>query len=365
MSGQVHDISRPFKPENVPAWRSPFGHRSSATGTKLVKVFAMVVTYNRKALLEECLAALFAQTRPVDGVVVIDNASTDGTEEWLRANWASKVHCYTLSRNIGGAGGFNAGLRLAYKQDTDFIWVMDDDVFPDPDALEKLLAASDLLAARGIPSAYLVSSVRSSEGEVTNVPAIDQRKNKDGYQNWPFLLQFGLIPINRGTFTSILLARAQLAEHGLPIRQMFIWGEDTDYTMRITKKHPGYIVGASRAVHGRTVAGVARIETEANPTRIQYHRLRVRNEMYISRQHYSLLRTLARQVLTGLKLLLKGQFYKASIIAQGTWAGLFFNPSIEAAATPIEQLDPAVKAYGGDVPKAPARRRASTSSKRK
>ena len=48
------------------------------------KVIAVVVTYNRQALLSECITALRKQSRPLDAILVINNGSTDGTEDWLR-----------------------------------------------------------------------------------------------------------------------------------------------------------------------------------------------------------------------------------------------------------------------------------------
>ena len=279
-------------------------------------VFALVLTYNRIDMLEKCLKAITSQTRPCDVILVIDNCSTDATADYLASNWADKARCYSLSKNIGAAGGFSAGLRLAFQQGADHIWVMDDDVIVEPGALEAMLVADEALERSQTPRSYLVSTVFSLEGEVTNVPTIERRRNKDGYERWPEQLQHGLIPINRAAFTSILLPRRQLEQHGLPIRQMFIWGDDTDYTMRITKDTPGYIVGASRAVHARVSAGPIDIATENNKTRIGYHRLRVRNEMYVGRKHYSLLRTTARHLLTAAKLVAAGKFAKAGIIVR-------------------------------------------------
>jgi rhamnopyranosyl-N-acetylglucosaminyl-diphospho-decaprenol beta-1,3/1,4-galactofuranosyltransferase len=108
-------------------------------------VTAVVVTYNRKELLAECLDGLFRQTRPVDRILLIDNASTDGTQEFLRQRGyldASAVEYVRLPANTGGAGGFREGMRRAYASDAEWIWLMDDDVEPVPDALETMLTYS-------------------------------------------------------------------------------------------------------------------------------------------------------------------------------------------------------------------------------
>ncbi len=85
-----------------------------------VRVFAVVVTYNRRPLLEECLQALGAQERPVDRVLVVDNASTDGTAAFVR-NEHPEVQLLALAENEGGAGGFHEGLKAAHAAGADWI----------------------------------------------------------------------------------------------------------------------------------------------------------------------------------------------------------------------------------------------------
>ena len=102
------------------------------------RVCAVIVTYNRKALLKECLEAVLAQTRPPDHVLVVDNASTDGTAEMLREEFP-QVEVLRLPENQGGAGGFHEGMKRAYEEGFDWLWLMDDDTIPRPEALEALL----------------------------------------------------------------------------------------------------------------------------------------------------------------------------------------------------------------------------------
>ena len=102
------------------------------------RVAAVVVTYNRVQMLRQCLAALRAQSAPCD-VLVVDNASTDDTAavvQQLRQS-DSTVYYRSTGANLGGAGGFNFGMRWAVEAGYRFVWVMDDDCFPKPDALEN------------------------------------------------------------------------------------------------------------------------------------------------------------------------------------------------------------------------------------
>jgi rhamnopyranosyl-N-acetylglucosaminyl-diphospho-decaprenol beta-1,3/1,4-galactofuranosyltransferase len=104
------------------------------------RVVAVVVTWNRRDLLLESLAAVLAQTRPPDAVIAVDNASTDGTADAVRAGFPA-VRLATLAQNTGGAGGFAYGLALALADGADLVWLMDDDTVPEPGALRALLGA--------------------------------------------------------------------------------------------------------------------------------------------------------------------------------------------------------------------------------
>lgn len=305
------------------------------------RILAVVVTYNRKDLLQRCLSAITAQTRACDDIVVVDNGSTDGTAEMLAESWGNRVQAHLLSPNIGSAGGYSAGVRIAYAQKADFIWLMDDDVIPDPDALEKLLQADRLLESKGLERAFVCSTPWTPEGEVTNVPGIDTRRNRIHYRNWPFLLEHRMMPVKRSTFVSFLLPRAMVTEYGLPLAPMFIWGEDTEYTTRITRRCPGYIVGDSKVVHVRSLSGLLSIVTETNPVRIAYHRHHVRNHLYITRV-YSGRGKLFRKLLTKSRLVARlvvgGEFHKAGVVGRGMLESLFFNPAVEPADASTQAL---------------------------
>ena len=104
------------------------------------RVVAVVVTWNRRQLLEESLAALAAQTHAPIEVVVVDNASTDGTSDLLRDSYAhlDVVH---LGANTGGAGGFAAGIERALTHEPDLVWLLDDDTVPTTTAAAELVRA--------------------------------------------------------------------------------------------------------------------------------------------------------------------------------------------------------------------------------
>ncbi|WP_438852143.1 glycosyltransferase [Brevundimonas nasdae] len=294
-------------------------------------IWAVVVTWNRRLLLEQCLQALMSQTRACDRVLVVDNASDDGTAERLAA-WGDRITVLRLDRNTGGAGGFNAGVRAAVEGGADRVWLMDDDVLPDPQALERLLAAEQALAARGVEAAFVCSTVRTPQGALTNVAEVDGRLNDLGYAAWGEHLDLGLMATRQATFVSLLASRDQVLAHGLPLAPMFIWGDDTEYTLRLSRDRPGFVVGDSRAVHVRAAPGALSLAHETEPGRIRLHRLLTRNVLLTKRRHEgraSAARYAASRVRMAAGLVVRGQWRKAGVLLAGVIDGVGFDPEVE------------------------------------
>jgi GT2 family glycosyltransferase len=322
----------------------------------MASIFAVVLTYNRKDLVKRCLDCVFAQSRPCDKVIVIDNCSSDGTSDMVRGEWGDRVQVHILSRNIGASGGFNVGIRVAYQGGADFVWVMDDDVLPEKDALAKLIEADQLLADKDVARAFVLSSAWTEDGKVTNVPKVDTRPTVRGYENWPQLLERKMVPVTRATFVSILLPRSIISQYGLPLAPMFIWGEDSEYTLRITDEFPGFFVAESKVLHLRQLSGVVSIVTEVNRTRLKYHRHLIRNQMYTARVYSAKLdyvRHIIRQLQLLLKLLRNGAFEKAGIVFTGLVESFWFRPPIESAQAAPEFPGVTIRCVSSAVESAP------------
>jgi len=209
------------------------------------RVAAVVVTYNRRALLQECLGALAAQARPVDHVLVVDNASTDGTPELVRREHP-EVELLALPVNQGGAGGFHEGMKLAHARGFDWIWLMDDDTIPRKDALAELLGV--LPALEGLPSPALLSS-RVLWVDGTLHPMNHPGLRRDRVELFVDSCEHGVLPVRAATFVSLLVHRSAIDEHGLPYKHYFIWSDDIEYTARVTRNRGGYVVPRSVVLH--------------------------------------------------------------------------------------------------------------------
>lgn len=310
------------------------------------QIFAVVLSYKRKDLLKRCLEAINQQSRRCDGIVVVDNASHDGTEEMLQQLPLANLKIYVLSHNTGASGGFSAGFRIAYQLGADFVWMMDDDVIPEPDALQQLIDAKERLLVQEQAHSFLLSLAYTEDGLLTNVPSVDQRANAIDYGNWPALLDLGVIPVRPATYVSILVPRASLERHGLPLAPMFMWGDDTEFTLRISQEAPGYLVAASKVRHLRRVSGTIDIRRETDPARIALHRHFIRNEFFVARRYAGSRRVASLMVsrtLLVVRLIKAGQFAKAKIVLQGLREAFGFDPRVEAADAPLEALGVSVR----------------------
>lgn len=220
--------------------------------TRNPTVCAVVVTFNRKNLLGECLRALQNQTRSVDTILVVDNASNDGTTELLEREFPG-VETLILPRNSGGAGGFHAGMKRAFAAKADWIWLMDDDGKPAPDCLARLLEAE----TRGQDEPQvLVPIQRDSSGRNYGVGVwnrfyvdvtrgvIEQERDARG----PYLF----------AFVGPLISRRVVAKIGLPRREFFIWFDDYEYGLRLQSRLGALVTVVPGAVFHHDIGGKTR-----------------------------------------------------------------------------------------------------------
>ena len=291
-------------------------------------VAAVVVTYNRLPLLKQCVDCLRAQTTTCE-ILIVNNASTDGTEEWLA------VQTGLLSRNtgsnLGGAGGFNYGMRWAAEDGFDYVWVMDDDTLPKPDALEKLLEADEILKG---DYGWLSSTALWTDGSECKM---NRQKLKKSYYDYSPLLKYGLVQAEQATFVSLFLRRETILRVGLPIKEFFIWGDDIEFTRRIAVRAgmPCFLVGGSQVIHAMKNNEGSNIALD-DPVRIGRYFYAFRNEAYLYRQEgmKEWLFYFAKRGRDFLRIARYGRPVgpRLGVLLRGMWAGAFFHPQTESIA---------------------------------
>jgi GT2 family glycosyltransferase len=210
-----------------------------------MSVCAVVVTHNRSATLRSCLAGIARQTRLPDGLIVVDNASTDDTQAVLRAEFPD-AHVVRLQENMGGGGGFEAGMREAIRLGFDWAWLTDDDPVPEATALEAVMAAAEAWGT-GRPAVF--SSVQYD-------PDLDKYNAGFHWRGVP-------VPVARETvdrgepyeadlapFCGFLAGRALADAIGYPPGHFFMRFTDYEYSLRArTAGIPVVIVPRSRMIH--------------------------------------------------------------------------------------------------------------------
>lgn len=187
------------------------------------KVAGVVVTFNRKELLRKNILSLIRQTRKLDAIYIIDNDSTDGTFEYIKdlIENNKEIMYIKLEENEGGAGGFYNAIKSAYEDGYDYIWGMDDDAYPEKDALEKLIIAN--------------SEIKGTKCLWSN--CINAKEN--GYIEYKWWM-----------FVGFFIPREVIEDVGFPRKDFFIYHDDTEYIKRILKKgYKLYLVTESKIVH--------------------------------------------------------------------------------------------------------------------
>lgn len=298
----------------------------------MYNIVSLIVTFNRKLLLEECIQSLLNQSYNISKILIIDNASSDGTEEMLINKGyikLAKIKYIKLPNNIGGAGGFYEGIKYINENiNYDWIWLMDDDTIPKYDALEKLVESMKILYKENI--GFLCSKVISENNLMMNVPSISKNKDISNYYIWPKYLEHGIVEIDNATFVSILINKNAIKKIGYPFKEFFIWGDDTEYTLRITKYFgKGYLIGNSHAVHKRIITKAISIVEEDDIKRIKFFMFSYRNNLIISKYYYSyrhLLKIFLISIKDSIKCLLvakNNKFFKFLIIQKSILQYLF------------------------------------------
>lgn len=193
---------------------------------KKTNVIAVVVTFNRFGLLKKTISCLRAIPE-LGSIVVVNNASTDGTREWLDEQTDLLV---VHQENVGGSGGFHTGMRIAYKEGADMIWCMDDDVFPRHDCLERLLANGEggdvgIL----VPRRIMDDKVFSTEFRRFDLSHLFRSLGEEPLKR---MMVSAPMEIAGATFEGILISRTTVDRIGFPEKGLFIFYDDTDYCLR-------------------------------------------------------------------------------------------------------------------------------------
>ena len=210
---------------------------------------AVVVSYNRRDLVLETLGAVRAQDPPPTRVVLVDNASTDGTPDAVRSAYPD-VEVHALARNTGGAGGFALGVAVALRHAADLLWLLDDDAVPEPGALGSLVDVHRTYGG-AVPPAAVASKVVWVDGRVHRMNVPRRRRGATPAQV-RLARDVGCTPMRTASFCSLLVDGEVARSEALPIADYFLWNDDFEYTARILRDRTGLFCPSSVVVHKTT-----------------------------------------------------------------------------------------------------------------
>lgn len=249
-------------------------------------VLALVVTYNRLEDLKVCVQALQGQSYPNYDILIVNNGSTDGTQEWLSKQ--SDLN-YINQENVGGAGGFYTGMNYMMEHHYDWLVMMDDDGVPDQDEIKNLI------------DAYNVIKEKEGRDNILNALVVDKEDHQHTSFNWARgsgrpkdVSELKKIPFfsDIHPFNGTLVSRMVIEKIGYIKREMFIWGDEKEYMARAIHNGIGlYTVTSAihyhpkeRGVLGNIIPFVPQFKIVLKPKKFSHNFYR--NEAFIY-SHYS------------------------------------------------------------------------------
>ena len=312
---------------------------SVVSGQRADGVVVVVVTHNRPASLQRCLTALNRQSTLPSSVIIVDNASIEGSVARVCRSFP-EVGIMRVETNIGGAGGFAVGLREAISSEsTAAVWLMDDDCVPHSNALAELVGTWETAPAG---TSLLASKVLWTDGRAhpMNTP---RRRPGARAGAVAAAARHGCTPIRSASFVSVLISSDAVREHGLPIADYFLWNDDFEYTARILRRSRGYLVESSIVTH--ETATFAGSHTDPG-SRIRFE---VRNKAWLL-LHSTALHPLERVLYAGstvrgvFRALASSSDRPSSLkwMGRGLLEGFFTSPRPNRAVLPPDSGDGAV-----------------------
>lgn len=196
-------------------------------------ITAVLVTYNRLELLKESLGALLNQTVPLSKIVIVNNASTDGTKEYLKE--MKKIYhniiIISLKKNLGGSGGFYHGMKYASSLDTNWILLLDDDAILNFNFVEEIA-----VNIKKYPKIQAFCGVVKNNGKLKENFQRGLIKNKVFYRLQPVsvnLYKGKNFKCDTFSFVGVVICNEIVKKIGLPEKRYFIWGDDLEYSLRV------------------------------------------------------------------------------------------------------------------------------------
>lgn len=244
-----------------------------------MELAVVIVTYNRLEKLKKTLDTYENQTRTVDKIIVVDNASKQDTKDylewWQSQQTKSQKIVLTLDSNLGGSGGFYYGIKKAQELGFDYLFIADDDAYPEKETFEKIENAINK---------YKVEALCTRVTDRKGISLIHRRKtfkkhlrHKEKDYNLPNYDK-EYFECDLFSFVGAILSKKVIDKCGLPNKEYFIWSDDTEYAYRVKENFKILCVPSINVFHDCD---------ESNSTMSWKTYYGVRNSLDLTKKHYS------------------------------------------------------------------------------
>jgi len=291
-------------------------------------VCAVIPTYNCKGPLSQLLEVLLLQSRPVDEIIVVDNASTDGTEEMIKEKFSGKVNYVRLAENMGGSGGFNVGMRLGCGHGHDWIWCLDSDALPSELTLEDLLRAKSMSGSTVVGKTCVLQDPVSHQTALGGFLA-DFRSRKEKADLADNVSRLGVASVDFTTLCCLLVKADALEKVDFVNPDFFIYADENLLSIRLKRLGEILVVGTTVLHHQFTGCRSSR-RGRLRVLREDYWRIYylVRNHIVVKREAFGFFRAFTRSVwcygrnLLGILLFDDSKGYRVGILSKALCDGL-------------------------------------------
>lgn len=221
-----------------------------------MQIGVVLVTYNRLDKLKKSLSLYENQTLKPKYILVVDNNSSDGTKQYLE-KWENersdiKHILKSLHENIGGSGGFSEGVKEAQKIDAEWIWLADDDAFPNINAFMELKRFKEEYSEEYMNCASICSQNVSTEGKIATGHRSRVKWTIFGRQVFPVKeIEYSknFFEMDVFSFVGACIRKSAVQQAGIPRRDFFIYADDYEYSFRIKKSGRILCVPSIKVIH--------------------------------------------------------------------------------------------------------------------
>lgn len=194
-------------------------------------IAVVVLTMHRFEKLKHTIQRLREQTRKLDEIIVVYQGDGEEIKSWLVQQEDITLH---VQENLGSAGGFSKGMQLALDKGHDWVWITDDDAFPEENTLEQLVSCKHF---NDEATGFLTCVVVDVEGDTYMSPLPD-----DANKWYSDVLADKCLPVISSAWPGCLVSANAIKQCGLPIAEYFFYDEDVEFTARVARNKPSFCV---------------------------------------------------------------------------------------------------------------------------